>query len=564
MEKQTMPQLKVSNTQTGPWLDTISVELDKRLSLWYKITLDGKVDSIRIVYPIYDGDVELSIREKNALMDRDQWNNVSLVTLDLDSDDISTSDDLPGVYYLSSLQGKNEILFQLSQGETLKSDADILSNKAVCYIEKKSGRKWVELDEVTISKKLTLPSVVSFTADRSVLVNGESPILSWNVVDASKIRISSQFYSSHDSNKIHSSWNTKKDIGSGLAKTTLFTLIPDPDSYQVIKETISIEVYTESQIATKANRFDGQKLMGLYTLPFGEEEKMIALVLHDHDENIKKNVLVWESFDGLEWEKSVAYSKIPAFIDDVRNSANVPLDFAGSPGVVYQNKLYLIGGSRFNPNMRSNEVYFYDFGYEEKGWQKGGNAGFTPRMGHTCVVYNKEIWVLGGSDSRGATDSCWIFDGAKWTESQNNKLPVKRCMASAMVVDNQIQLFGGFGDLPGFPDQTINDACCFDSSSWKNFTWDGVNDQIFSACCVFECKGERFILSTGYVDSTYKSELRIIGNTSFAEVTGINIPVSDSYFNIQPVTFKDVVWMCITTQDVESKSTDLKYFVYVK
>lgn len=561
-----MTKLSVAAQKGDPWEDTLSVALDDRLHLWYKIVLEEDTKVVRVVFPVYDEHEDNSIEKADAIMSSDEWGAINITSID--KDDLKRRDNLPGAFDISNLDDKTEVIFQLD-GKELSEDDKFMSGVVVCKIQEKKGRKFKDVSQISLVKQVEKPKIVSFTIDRAVLIDNESPTLSWNVQNADKIEIIDQKGSKiHEDNTIEGSWEAPKQ-----ALDASFTLRSWNGKTPGEEKTINIKTFSSSEVATWSNPFDGQKLMGLYPHPLNDNtstDRMLALVLDDGDDDKSKhNVRFYESEYGLDWSPSVAYSKIPAFIDNQRNSENIPLEYAESPGVVVGEKLFLAGGSRFNPNQRSNDTYFYDFGEEDKGWQKleiNGTNPISPRMGHACINYKGSLWLLGGFDNKGASQQCFILDEAqkKWEPAKD--LNNKCCMGSALVIQKsnstEIQLFGGFGKVPGNPDRTIIDASKYADGKWTSIDWDRSIDEKLAACAAFTTRGEQFVLYTTYQKGSYQHKVKSISGSILADVVPANLKIDNSFHHIQALTFKDVVWFCITHPGRMPQGDDLKYFVY--
>ena len=82
-------------------------------------------------------------------------------------------------------------------------------------------------------------------------------------------------------------------------------------------------------------------------------------------------------------------------------NSNVPEGMETSPAVYFGNKLWLVGGSTANPDIRKNEIWCYERVLGE--WKKQEKVPWTARMGHACVVFNKKLWVLCGNDETGTS-----------------------------------------------------------------------------------------------------------------------------------------------------------------
>jgi len=133
-----------------------------------------------------------------------------------------------------------------------------------------------------------------------------------------------------------------------------------------------------------------------------------------------------------------------------------PQHMRTSPGVAYENKLWLIGGSSVDPMVISNEVWCYEKDERTGGrtWEKKEIKlnGMPPRMGHSCVVFQDQVWVLGGYNDSGPLDDLWRLDPVEqvWrpvstTSTQDQWSP--RCMFTTVVYkirsEEELWIYGG-------------------------------------------------------------------------------------------------------------------------
>jgi hypothetical protein len=136
---------------------------------------------------------------------------------------------------------------------------------------------------------------------------------------------------------------------------------------------------------------------------------------------------------------------------------------AMSPGVVYNGKLWLIGGSSVDPENCSNDVWSYD----KNGWSNRSGeqqAPWSKRMGHACVVFPKqtrqggienEIWLIGGVEGVHAYNDIWRCtedNGALCWENISKQCPWQGRMNHAATVvrnssgESMLWLYGGSED----------------------------------------------------------------------------------------------------------------------
>ncbi len=103
---------------------------------------------------------------------------------------------------------------------------------------------------------------------------------------------------------------------------------------------------------------------------------------------------VWRSPDGIRWEQVL--EKAPF---ERRR---------GHAVIVFKDRIWLIGG------YGENEKYYNDIWCSSDGlnWRQvkavtPENAGFTPRRGHSAVVYKDKLWIFGGYDGTNYKGDLW-------------------------------------------------------------------------------------------------------------------------------------------------------------
>jgi hypothetical protein len=162
-------------------------------------------------------------------------------------------------------------------------------------------------------------------------------------------------------------------------------------------------------------------------------------------------------------DKYILYSSATGVDNWRKEIGEIPPQMATSPGVVYNNKLWLIGGSSVDYDNCSNESW--SFGMD--GWkQSEGEPLWPERMGHSCIVFSrmvgeedkKEIWLFGGYNNKTseALNDLWIgneVDGnMEWIQCENNskgnKWPPSRLNHAAVTVRDwkgnaQAWVYGG-------------------------------------------------------------------------------------------------------------------------
>lgn len=128
-------------------------------------------------------------------------------------------------------------------------------------------------------------------------------------------------------------------------------------------------------------------------------------------------------------------------------SSSIPEGFATSPGVYFDNKLWLIGGSQIDQQKTSRGVWCFDpTQTPQKIWQQCREADWPARMGHAVLVFQNKIWVMGGRDEAGnALNDVWTLDAGKpeWTRVNEKSWNSGRCLINPVVFEEKIWLYGG-------------------------------------------------------------------------------------------------------------------------
>ena len=109
--------------------------------------------------------------------------------------------------------------------------------------------------------------------------------------------------------------------------------------------------------------------------------------------------------------------------------------------VIFDNQLWIIGGAaRFE---FADDIWSSNDGIN---WTKRtNNAGFTSRGNHTSVVFKNKMWVIGGHGNSGELlNDVWSSsDGITWAEENTNASFSGRYNHTTVVYDNKIWLIGG-------------------------------------------------------------------------------------------------------------------------
>lgn len=100
----------------------------------------------------------------------------------------------------------------------------------------------------------------------------------------------------------------------------------------------------------------------------------------------------------------------------------------------------------------------------ESDWQLANNPGFSPRAGHSSVVFDGKMWVIAGASSAGVFSDVWYTaNGVDWVLATGNAAFGARNMHRCLVYDNRMWLVGGGSGTGG----SKNDVWySYDGADW--------------------------------------------------------------------------------------------------
>jgi hypothetical protein len=111
---------------------------------------------------------------------------------------------------------------------------------------------------------------------------------------------------------------------------------------------------------------------------------------------------------------------------------------SGHTSVVFDNKMWVMGGYPYR-----NDVWYSTNGVN---WtQATANAGWSARSLPTSVVFDNKMWVMGGVDGSGYSkrDVWYSSDGVNWTQATANAQWLARHGHTSVVFDNKMWVIGG-------------------------------------------------------------------------------------------------------------------------
>ena len=143
----------------------------------------------------------------------------------------------------------------------------------------------------------------------------------------------------------------------------------------------------------------------------------------------------------------------------------LPVKLSGHEVIVYQGKLYIIGGLNWNERKSSKAIY--EIALTPPYTAKLLTRMTGSRIDHGAELVNGKLFILGGSTtglSRGALDSVVVYDLVNNTFKPCPSLPQPVCYMSTIPWGNMIIVVGGLDKN----DQALNDVIMYDTETGQS------------------------------------------------------------------------------------------------
>jgi Kelch motif len=296
------------------------------------------------------------------------------------------------------------------------------------------------------------------------------------------------------------------------------------------------------------------------------EAFLIALL---QDDPAKPSVSLWKIKKGFDPEPG----------DWERIAEDIPLDAARRPGIVFKNKLWLIGGDCCHPDRQDFNVGSYNLTTKNATFGDLERIGKWPpdRMGHALVAPDQDhLWVMGGwAQDGGPRKDIWEFDGAEWIELP--QAPWKeRSLFGAMVTSDAVWIAGGFTGDPG--GKSCDDIWRYDKQTKH---WDAVTPTInpsdppskaqYCTCTFFNLYNKPCLIATYNWPDEYryehyfysvKRETKGWSTTKYLlTAEAIGLVRSLSYYRIDSTVFDKTAFFRFIGDDDKIVSEQISYFV---
>ncbi len=186
------------------------------------------------------------------------------------------------------------------------------------------------------------------------------------------------------------------------------------------------------------------------------------------NEGYKRYTDVWSSTNGLDW--TIATTNAPW---GERSSSRV---------VVYENKMWLLGGYKYS----GGPIWLNDIWTSSDGsnWvQETDSAPWMGRAGHSCIVKDDAIWLMGGYNNGNYGNGVWIYGDKPNINIKGNGINIAIGDSSPEIADGtdfgngvayghsvtQQFLIESEGKIPLESNVTISNSAAFSVLSGKNY-----------------------------------------------------------------------------------------------
>ena len=112
-------------------------------------------------------------------------------------------------------------------------------------------------------------------------------------------------------------------------------------------------------------------------------------------------------------------------------------------GVVFRDRLWVIGGGQYSPRTYENDVWSSADGVQWK--LETANAPWAPRQYQSVIVFDGKMWVMAGSvegATSGTNDVWYSTDGNHWVQLTDTPWPARHA-SSVVAQDTRLWLVAG-------------------------------------------------------------------------------------------------------------------------
>ncbi len=334
-----------------------------------------------------------------------------------------------------------------------------------------------KLAGTTVAVNDASPKIEEFVSTTYNFERGKGATLSWVIKPAGPHRLQ---------------WLDHKQMVYSGDKEQGETTVADAGTYQLeamsgdtVADTRSITLYSFGKTEAESiycgptrdippGALACAEILGIYQ----HKGKLYAVV---RDSAAADSASIWRTeygFERKDWLRLAPKQGAPV---------SIPVDAASSPGVVFDDKLYFMGGSSFDADGPASDVGYFHF--ESVTWvdqdivaeawpkprpedQDRPAAPFPKaRMGHGLLASpdGQRLWVIGGyNGDGGALNDIWVYDKLTQTWEQRAAPPWEpRCLFGATFCGPRLWIAGGFDSPGGYP--TYDDIWYCDIS--KEYEW---------------------------------------------------------------------------------------------
>ncbi len=228
----------------------------------------------------------------------------------------------------------------------------------------------------------------------------------------------------------------------------------------------------------------------LWSSSSGGQLQLTSVCYRSHYEGVYKHSYkndVWASYDGAKWYLVAESSEI----QEIGYHPYYPAWERrwGHTSVFFKDKLWVMGGEAYSKTESyrdwNGQYVTYETGVAKNDvWSSSDgaywtaatyNAPWSSRYGHSSVVFDNKIWVIGGWSGNGYKNDVWYSsDGVNWTQATANAAWSARGYHSSVVFQNKMWVLGGNAN-----GQDKNDAWySIDGINWTE--WSGGPGQRWS------------------------------------------------------------------------------------